>query len=256
MNLHFEKYGEQGQALIILHGLFGSADNWSSLGKQLGRNFNVYLVDQRNHGKSPHDDEWTYKAMAADIKEFIAQQQIDSPIILGHSMGGKTAMEFAATYSDALSKLIVADIAPKYYPVHHRTIIDGLLAVDANPVSSRKEADAILADFIPELPVRQFLLKNLVRNDEGGFNWRMNLPVIDQNIENVGYTLPDGVQLDVATLFVRGANSNYIDEEAEKKIDLHFTNYQLETIENAGHWVHAEKPKEFLEMITNFILDE
>ncbi len=252
VTLHVEKYGDAGQNLVILHGLFGSADNWTSLGKQLGRNYQVYLIDQRNHGKSDHHAEWTYALMAQDLKTFFDKQEISKPIILGHSMGGKTAMKFASLFSKDLQKLIVVDIAPKYYPVHHRQIIDGLLAVARKQVNSRKEADSILTNFIPELPVRQFLLKNLIRSN-GNYVWRMNLPVIHQKIETIGEPLHENEVIAVPTLFIRGGESSYILDTDQKLLFHHFPGCRLETIAHAGHWVQAEKPKEFLDVVNNFI---
>ena len=254
MNLHYEKYGEHDQVLVILHGLFGSADNWTSLGKQLGRSFTVYLVDQRNHGKSPHSNVWNYTAMSNDLKIFLDDNSIHSPVILGHSMGGKTAMKFASLYPDYLKKLIIVDIAPKYYPVHHRTIINGLQAVAKKGVTSRKQADQILQDYINELPVRQFLLKNLVRNNhDDKMVWRLNLDVIDENIENIGEALNDNDIINTSTLFIRGGNSDYILNNDQTLLKKHFPNSSLETIENAGHWVHAEKPKEFLAIVNTML---
>jgi len=252
MDLHYEKYGDNPQKLIILHGLFGSADNWTSIGKQLSRKFTVFLIDQRNHGKSDHDVIWDYSVMADDLKEFIVKHDIVNPIIMGHSMGGKTAMKFACTYPDLLEKLIVVDICPKYYPVHHRTIIEGLQSVAKQKVSSRKQADQILQEYIPELPVRQFLIKNLLRG-ETSMTWRMNLDVIDNNIENVGTPLLDTEKNNVPTLFIRGSNSDYILDTDKQLMSKHFSKSTLETVENAGHWLHAEQPKMFLTLVEKFI---
>jgi len=251
MNLHYEKYGDHSQKLIILHGLFGSADNWTSLGKQLSRRFTVFLIDQRNHGKSLHDSLWNYQVMARDLKEFISNHNIDKPIIIGHSMGGKTAMKFACTYPDLLQKLIVVDISPKYYPVHHKTIIEGLQSVAKQRVSSRKQADEILQKYIPELPVRQFLIKNLVR-EETCMEWRMNLDVIDHNIENVGESLSEDENTTIPTLFIRGSHSDYILDVDKEFLLKHFPKSTLETVDNAGHWLHAEQPKAFLALIEKF----
>jgi len=251
MNLHYEKYGDHSQKLIILHGLFGSADNWTSIGKQLSRRFTVFLIDQRNHGKSPHDPLWNYDTMAHDLKEFILKHEIDNPIIIGHSMGGKTAMKFACTYPTLLKQLIVVDISPKHYPVHHKTIIEGLQSVAKQKVESRKQADQILQKYIPELPVRQFLIKNLLREDTS-MRWRMNLDVIDTNIENVGEALLEDESTTTPTLFIRGSISDYILDTDETLITKHFPKSTLETVNNAGHWLHAEQPKTFLTLVEKF----
>src|SRR6478736_6863187 len=184
MKLFFRESG-QGQPLIILHGLFGSSDNWYSHAKTFAPFFKVYLVDQRNHGQSPHSDEFNYKALTLDLEEFIKEHAIQNPIILGHSMGGKTAMNFAIKNPDKLDKLVVVDIVPKYYPVHHDQILEGLEAIDLKAVQSRNVADKILSNYVPEPDVRQFLLKNLSRN-ENGFEWKINIAGIDKNIEQIG----------------------------------------------------------------------
>ncbi|MEM8568977.1 MAG: alpha/beta fold hydrolase [Bacteroidota bacterium] len=250
MNLFFREMGK-GQPLIILHGLFGASDNWISIGKVLSEQFKVYLVDQRNHGQSPHADEFSYPAMAEDLREFIEQHEIDNPIILGHSMGGKTAMQFALENQDAFDKLIVVDIGPKAYPVHHRTILDGLLSINLSTLASRGEADKQLAEYIPELGVRQFLLKNLGRGSSG-FKWKINLPVINERIEIIGHGTEGKLLTDKEVLFIRGENSNYILDEDIALINETFPTARLETVENAGHWVHAEKPQVVIDIVSAF----
>jgi len=252
MKLFFRTIGE-GRPLIILHGLFGASDNWLSIGKHLSQDYKVYLVDQRNHGNSPKSGEFNYSVMAEDLAEFINEHQIYDPIILGHSMGGKTAMQFAVNYPDKIQKLIVADIAPREYHLHHQLILEGLSSVDLGSIKNRKEADEQLAKFVPEPGVRQFLLKNLSRTADGGFAWKINLPVIKKEIGNVGEPLQEGVSFDKPTLFVRGAKSDYIRDEDELLINKIFSNYRLATIPDAGHWLHAERPVEFLECITDFL---
>ncbi|MEM9859281.1 MAG: alpha/beta fold hydrolase [Bacteroidota bacterium] len=251
MNLFYRELGK-GQPLIILHGLFGASDNWLSIAKVLSEHFKVYLIDQRNHGQSPHDDEFSYPAMAEDLKTFIEQHKIDNPVILGHSMGGKTAMQFALDNQDAFEKLIVVDIGPKAYPVHHRTILDGLLSINLSTLASRGEADKQLSEYIPELGVRQFLLKNLGRGPNG-FEWKVNLPVINDKIEIIGRGTEGKLENDKEVLFIRGANSNYILDEDVELIDQTFPTARLETVENAGHWVHAEKPQEVIDLVLSFI---
>jgi pimeloyl-ACP methyl ester carboxylesterase len=251
MKLNFKKIGS-GPPLVILHGLFGSADNWYSISKELETDFTLYLVDQRNHGDSPHSDKWNYEVMAEDLLEFLNEEGLENVYLLGHSMGGKTAMTFATNHPDRVARLIVADISPRYYPVHHEFIIKGLQSIDLSSINSRKEADDALAKHISEVGIRQFLLKNLARTSEG-FSWKINLPVIVENIEEVGKELEEDTIYQGPTLFLAGAKSNYIQEKDMESILEHFPNYQLKTISNAGHWLHAEQPKAVVEEIRSFL---
>lgn len=252
MKLNYKKLG-QGKPLIILHGLFGSLDNWLTHAKTLADHYEVYLVDQRNHGNSPHDDEFNYAVMADDLYEFIKEHKIENPHILGHSMGGKTAMKFALQHADMWDKLIVVDIAPKSYPVHHDQIIEGLEAIPVDALESRGEADNILEEYIDEFGTRQFLLKNLSRKKEGGFEWKINLPVIKKNIELMGEGIEEHLAIEKDVLFIRGEKSNYIKNDDSILIMQLFPNATVETIKGAGHWVHAEKPKELLETVMGFL---
>lgn len=252
MELNYKKLGE-GQALIILHGLFGSLDNWMTLAKKWSEKYEVWLVDQRNHGQSPHSDELTYKVMANDLKEFIESHNIHNPIVLGHSMGGKTAMEFAVNNPGSLSKLIVVDIAPVSYQVHHYAIIEALESVDLNKVQSRKDAEEQLKTKIKEFGVRQFLLKNLYRKSKEDYAWRFNLPVIKKQIVPISEWAITDQAFEGDTLFISGENSDYILPEYGAEIAAKFPNYELEEIANAGHWIHAEAPDEFSKVVENFI---
>jgi len=253
MKLNFKHIGS-GEPLIILHGLFGSLDNWMTLAKTLGEHFEVFIVDQRNHGQSPHGDEFNYDVMADDLYEFILSHNIVDPIVLGHSMGGKTAMQFAMNYPTQLSKLIVADIAPKAYPVHHRGIINGLFSLNFNEIKSRKEADETLAQHIEEPSTRQFLLKNLYWIEKSKLSWRFNLPIIEDNIEVIGEGLKNVSSFEKPTLFIRGELSNYIIDSDYENIRETFINSVILTIEDSGHWVHAENPSKFLTLVTSFLL--
>lgn len=255
MKLYFRKSGESGSSIIILHGIFGSSDNWLTIGKVLGEENTVYMIDQRNHGQSPRSDVFNYEAMAADLKEFIDEHQIKNPILVGHSMGGKTVMQFAMNYPDAFQKMIVVDIAPKFYPVHHSMILQGLAAVDLENLKSRTEANDILKRFEESEGVRQFLLKNLWRNPakNNGFDWRINVPIITKNIDVVGHELENEHSVAQPVLFIRGAESHYIQPEDERKIWELFPNYELESIEGAGHWVQADKPQEFVDIVSRFV---
>ncbi|MES2733427.1 MAG: alpha/beta fold hydrolase [Bacteroidota bacterium] len=255
MQLHYHKIGE-GEPIIILHGLFGSADNWLTVSRMLAESYQVYLPDQRNHGRSPWSEAFTYDAMSADLMEFIETHQIQQPTIIGHSMGGKAAMRFAVRYPDAFRKLVVVDMAPKYYSPHHQQILAGLHSLNLASLQSRQQADDQLAQHIPELGVRQFLLKNLYRNEQQLFAWRINLSVIAREIENVGEALVYTKPVEQPTLFLRGGLSGYVKDEDIKLMRQIFPQSSLETIPDAGHWLQAEKPKEFLKKVTAFIQAE
>lgn len=251
MKLNFKKIGS-GPPLVILHGLFGSADNWYSISRELETEFTMYLVDQRNHGDSPHSDEWNYEVMAEDLHELLDEEGLDKIFLMGHSMGGKVAMTFAANYPERVERLIVADISPRYYPVHHDVIIDGLQAINLPEIQSRKEADDALAEYIPDFGTRQFLLKSLGRNADG-FYWKINLGVIVKNIEIVGKALKENALYKGKTLFLAGGKSDYIQEKDMEDILTHFPKFQLITISDAGHWLHAEQPKAVVREIRHFL---
>jgi len=253
MKLFYRKFG-QGQPLIILHGLFGQSDNWNSLAKQFGeQGFETYIVDQRNHGLSPHSNDWNYKVMSDDVLELINDNQLKNSVLLGHSMGGKTAMQFALDNEVLLDKLIVVDIAPKYYPLHHQTVLAALNAVDFSVIKTRREAEEIMNNYITDFGTKQFLLKNIYWKEDGTLAWRFNLKVIAEKIENVGEATPVDKVCNTPTLFIRGEKSNYILNEDFKLIQDIFPRSMLETINASGHWVHAEKPKEFFDCVINFI---
>jgi len=249
--LFFRKMGD-GQPLIILHGLFGSSDNWLTIGKVLSENFTVYLVDQRNHGQSFHDNTHDFEAMAKDLLNFIEENGIEQPNIIGHSMGGKVAMQFAMSYPDRIKKLVVVDISPRGYKVHHEKILEGLKSISLSSLESRKQADDSLSEFVPDNTERQFLLKNLSRSD-GGFEWKINLPVLDSNIEKIVAEI-SGKPFSEPTLFVKGENSNYIRDIDLPLISKLFPDSEVITVKSAGHWVHAEQPEMFLRLLKNFFL--
>jgi len=253
MKLFYRRSG-QGQPLIILHGLFGQSDNWNTLVKQFSDNgFQVYAVDARNHGLSPHSDEWNYKVMSDDILELIKDNNLEDVIFMGHSMGGKVAMQFAIDHPQHLDKLIVVDIAPKYYPLHHQSVLAALQAVDFSVVKARREVEDVLSQYISDLGTKQFLLKNIYWKENGELAWRFNLNVMVQKIENIGEATVSDKICDVTTLFIRGEKSNYILEEDIDLIQEIFPRSILETITDAGHWVHAEQPKAFFECVMKFI---
>lgn len=253
MQLFFRQVGT-GRPMVILHGLFGSCDNWLTISKVIAdQGFSVYAVDQRNHGRSPHAPTHTYPELADDLHEFIQQQGLEKPILVGHSMGGKTVMQYAMQYPEAFSQLVVVDIAPRSYPVHHAEIIAGLKAIPLASLQSRNEADAILSQYESIPSVRQFLLKNLYRNDDGVFAWRLNLPVIEANIEIIGQDLINPRIVTEPTLFMRGEKSGYVRDKDLPTIQHLFPNSTVDTIEGASHWVQAEKPEAFVQSLVNFL---
>lgn len=251
MDLNFKTFG-QGPPLVILHGLFGTLDNWQTLAKRWAENYTVYLVDQRNHGRSPHLDEISYPLLAEDLAAFLDKEWIHECYLLGHSMGGKTAMQFALDYPDQVEKLIVVDIAPKAYPPGHNEIFEALRSLDLDKLESRNAAAAHLAQKIPQPAVVQFLLKNLSRKPTGGFRWKMNLEVLYQDYENILANI-DGNAFSGATLFVRAGKSHYIDEADLPMIQSLFPEAQLKTVEESGHWVHAQSPQQLYELVSDFL---
>lgn len=251
MELHFKKLGS-GQPIVILHGLFGSSDNWQTMGKQLAEDYEVYLVDQRNHGHSGHSDVFNYDVLAADLYDFFRENHLYDAILLGHSMGGKTAIRFAQQNPDLLEKLIVADIGIKSYPMHHDTILEALHAVKPNERSGRREAEEIMTQFIQDNGVKQFLLKNLYWKEKGLLDWRFNLKSLEKEMPHILAALPH-VQVRVPTLFIRGSESNYILDSDIENIQSQFIDVDIKTIDGAGHWLHAEAPETFYNLLIEFI---
>ncbi|NRB83058.1 MAG: alpha/beta fold hydrolase [Winogradskyella sp.] len=253
MILHSNIIGE-GSPFIILHGFLGMGDNWKTLAKQFSElNFEVHLVDQRNHGRSFHSSEFDYEVMAQDLRRYCDTQGLDDIILLGHSMGGKTAMTFATMYPEVVSKLLVADISPRYYPVHHDAILNGLSHLDFSQIKSRGQADKALRPYVEEVGTRMFLLKNLYWVEKGQLGLRINLPVLKEHMSEVGEALAAHAVFNNETLFLKGDKSEYIGPTDEAIIHRHFPNAKLVTISNAGHWLHAENPKDFYREVVKFI---
>lgn len=251
MNLFYKSIG-QGQPLLILHGLFGSADNWLTHAKNWSSQYQVFLIDQRNHGHSPHAEEMTYAHMAEDLFEWVTQHNLRDILLLGHSMGGKTAMTFAQEYPFLVEKMVVVDMGIRAYPPHHQTIFEGLLAVDVEHCQSRQEAENRLLPFVPDASTRQFLMKNLFWKEPGKLAWRFNLPTLYREIGHIMVGL-EPQPCDVNTCFIRGGQSNYVRPEDIADIQHLFPNSTFTTIENAGHWVHAEAPLEFSNEVMRFL---
>lgn len=251
MDLNFKSFG-QGDPVIILHGLFGNLDNWQTFAKQLSEHFLVYIVDLRNHGRSPHAEEMNYRAAAEDLREFMESQWIYEASIIGHSMGGKTAMQFAFDYPDMLNRLTVVDIAPKAYRGGHETIFQAMLDLEPTQLESRTEAEEKLARTITDPSIRLFLLKNLSRNKDGGYDWKMNLPVLHRDYPHI-LSAVKGEPFTGPSLFIRGERSDYIQDADWPLIQTLFPQAELATVPGAGHWVHAEAPKILLEEVSRFL---
>ena len=213
----------EGKPFIILHGFLGMGDNWKTLGQQFSeKGFQVHLIDQRNHGKSFHDEEFSYEVMTKDLKHYCESYGLDDIVLLGHSMGGKTAMLFATNYPKMVSKLIVADISPRYYPVHHDRILEGLSALDFNQIKTRGQADKELSKYISDFGIRQFLLKNIDRVDKDTLGLKLNLEVLTREVSEVGEPLPIHSRFEGDTLFLRGDRSEYIAVQDESIVKNHF----------------------------------
>ena len=254
MQLYYNSYGSESlPPLIILHGLLGSSDNWHSLGKIFGEHFRTFVLDARNHGHSPHNDVFNYHAMSEDVVEFMRQKNLLSVSLLGHSMGGKTAALVSLLYQELVDKLIVVDIAPRSYQAHHDQVFTVLTSLDLSMYEYRKDIDEVLSKKIREVPLRQFLMKNLIRDDSGRFHWKMNLEVIEKNFAQINEELPHDHQFDKPTLFIRGENSEYIQMKDLPAINQLFPHAELVTIKNAGHWVQVDAPKEFADIVLNFL---
>jgi len=253
MQLNYKIYGE-GFPIVILHGLLGSLDNWQTVAKSLSEENMIITIDLRNHGRSPHSNLFNYQIMIEDLFNFLESQHIYRTHLLGHSMGGKVAMSFALQNPDFVERLIVADIAPITYPSHHDDVFAGLLAVPIDTLQSRQEAEIVLSKFTKENDVIQFLMKALYRKDDNQFAWRFNLKEIIQQYKNIlGFEHTESDVYTGQTLFIRGAKSKYIQDSNSAEIFKLFPNSSIETIDGAGHWLHAEKPKEFIDIVKNFV---
>lgn len=252
MKSNYKKYGDKGEYLIILHGLFGMLDNWNTLSKKFSENFQVIAFDARNHGKSEHHQKLDYTVMANDMLNLMDDLEIEKANILGHSMGGKTAMQFAINFQARVNKLIIADIAPKAYRDNgHQIIFDAFNSLDFETVNSRKDADNQLKPILTDFGVRQFILKNLGLDAAQRYFWKPAVKWIEAEYKNIIAQI-DGTYSG-KTLFIKGERSNYISEDAFNTIQQQFTNSSLAVIENSGHWVHAENPKQFYQIVMDYL---
>ena len=264
MELFYRKLGENKPALIILHGLYGASDNWMNLAKTWSEDYEVYLVDLRNHGQSPHSRIHTYKAMRDDLIEMMDRQNIRKAVILGHSMGGKVAMRLAMDYPERLNALIVVDIAPKDYTIdndenvaRHQKIMAGMMGLDLSLLKKRDDVNDLLADAIPEVRTRQFIMKNLKRNKDQSFSWKLNLKVIFDELMTITAGFADhNIYRDITgfpVLFIKGEHSKYIQDIDKERILEIFPIAEIKTIDNAGHWIHAEQPENLSEAVLEFL---
>ena len=265
LELFYRKRGDGGEPLIILHGLYGSGDNWMSIAQVLKEHFQVYLIDQRNHGRSPHSDEMNYELLSEDLHAFFQTHHIGKANIIGHSMGGKTAMWFALKYPELVNRLVVVDIAPKTYNMSnanfstHRMIISALKGAEPETANGRKEIEKRLLNVIPNRQLCMFLLKNIERNSAGKYLWRININSIEQNLPKImdGFSdlAKDGIMpISTHTLFIKGELSNYINADDITEIRNLFPKAELVTFPDAGHWLHAQQPELFLKTVEDFLM--
>ena len=252
MQLHFKQLGH-GEPLVLLHGLFGQSDNWFGVAPRLAEKFHVLIPDLRNHGRSPHHPEMNYPLMAADVEKFFAEHKIESAQVIGHSMGGKVAMQFALDFPARVKKLVVVDMAPRAYARIHDKIFAALLALDLAAFQTRQQIEDALAPEIPSLNLRRFLLKNLGRDERGKLVWKMNLRGVAENYFHLGEVLAAQNHFDKPALFLRGGKSDYINAADEVEIRRLFPAAKIETVATAGHWLHADAPEEFVRLVLKFL---
>lgn len=250
----YSKIEGSGKPLLIIHGFFGMSDNWKSLGTQFAsEGFQVHLLDLRNHGRSFHSDQFSYEIMVQDVYDYCQANALESIDVIGHSMGGKTAMLLATTYPNLVDKLIVADIGPKFYAPHHQDILAGLNTVDFSIKPSRNEVEEIMKNYIPDFGTRQFLMKSLFWQEPGQLAFRFNLKVFNEKIDEIGKALASGLVFEKPVLFIRGGNSNYILDSDFDGIQKYFPASTIVTIPNVGHWLHAENPIMFYKFVSDFL---
>lgn len=255
MQLNYKKFGDEGKpTVIILHGLLGSLDNWQSIAKQLAENYQVYIIDQRNHGRSPHSDTMNYELLVQDLVEFCEQHQIHFTSIIGHSMGGKVAMLTALLHSKLIDKLIVVDIAPAFYNGGHEDILFAMAEAPLKSTQNRSDIDAFLQPRIRNFRVRQFIMKNLTRDEGGHLEWKCNFEALITHYRVLMDFPTLDKQFPKKTFFLKGENSNYINQDNWGSCDRYFPDNIIIEIKNATHWIHADNPKDFLENVHTILL--
>lgn len=253
MRLHSHIQGEGNPPLVILHGFLGSLDNWRIMSRRLAQSYQVCSLDLRNHGGSPHSDLMTYQAMAQDVHQFIAEHHLTNASVLGHSMGGKVAMQLAAQYPDEIGKLIVVDIAPKAYPPAHKPLLHAMRNVDLPAYKSFGEVSDALTGAIPDPAVRQFILKNLARDSAGNFHWRLGLDEIIENYDELTKAITGERPFTKPACFVRGGRSNFVQDSDFAPIQEFFPRAEFRTIAEAGHWAHVDSADEFYAIVASFL---
>lgn len=250
----YSKIEGSGTPFVILHGFLGMSDNWKTLGGQFAfLGYEVHMLDLRNHGRSFQSPEFSYDLMVEDVKQYCTENKLNNIILLGHSMGGKVAMQFACDYSEIVSKLIIADIGPKYYAPHHQQIIEGLQSVDFTLKPSRSEVENQLIQYIPDFGTRQFLMKSLYWVEPGQLFFRFDLKSLSENINEIGKDLLVDKKYSKDVLFLRGEKSNYIKDEDFIEIKISFPKAEIKTVSKSGHWLHAENPEEFYHYVKTFL---
>jgi esterase len=255
MELFYRKYGK-GRPMVILHGIFGVSDNWVTFAREMAEDYAVFIPDQRNHGQSPHDPTLNYFALCSDLLEFIEQHELEDPIILGHSMGGKVAMRFALENPEIPKAIIIADISMRAYQrrYRHLDMIDAMMNVDFDKAETREEIEEQLRPKIKEERVLLFAMKNLYRRERSGqFAWRLNLDAINLNMDEIFEGVSSDNLFNKPALFVRGGKSDYVKYEDYDQIYRNFPKADIKTIEDAGHWLHADQPEEFLNIVKGFL---
>jgi pimeloyl-ACP methyl ester carboxylesterase len=251
MQLHYQTLG-QGQPLILLHGLFGASNNWGTVAKHFSQHYQVICVDLRNHGSSPHSASQSYANMADDLLELFDALSLERIHLLGHSLGGKVAMQFATHHPDRVEKLIVVDMAMRAYADAHTHLIDAMMAIDLTTLQSRHEVDNILSNSIPQAMVRQFLLMNLIKSDSS-LAWRINLAALKTNYPGLQQAVCENAHYEKSCLFIHGEHSDYVQDADIEHIKTNFINAQFASLPT-GHWVHAELPQAFIEAVGNFLV--
>ena len=252
LKLNYRHWGS-GKPLIILHGLFGSAVNWQSIGTRLSHDWSVFALDLRNHGDSPHNPDFGYDALVRDLKGFVEQHRIENATLMGHSLGGKIVMAFADRWPEQAERLIILDIAPKPYPPAHRSMLKAMIGLDLSRIKNRQEAFDALAESIPVPATRQFLLKSLARSTQGRYRWKINLDAIDRHLDEIGQGPYLKHRYPNAALFICGSESGYLAEEDVEPIRQYYPKAQMVCIEGAGHWLHADAQEQTIEAIVDFL---
>lgn len=254
MLLHSKIIGDSNKHILILHGFLGSGDNWISVSRKLNDiGFTIHLIDQRNHGRSFHSEKFDYELMCEDLFNYIEYYNVINPILIGHSMGGKTAMRFSLKYPELIQKLIVLDTSPREYPVLHQAIIDSLKEIDLSIYNTRNSVDDKLKESIKQKDLRNFLMKNIYRTNDGKLSFRFNLRSLSKNIGNIGKKIESDNQFIAEAIFIKGEKSEYINESDKESINILFPNSKFYIIPNAGHWLHVDNPNDFLSVLLSTI---